>query len=98
MSLADPFDKYVRLAMVRGKHYVVFKSNAIQRWAARQVAEGKDYSTLTSTFWRRAKLDGIPLGADTVMEASSTYYFNEEQQAESAAIIFLARMRELEVI
>lgn len=94
----DELNRLARLAQLRGKHYVVFKSGAVQRWAARNVGAHKDYASLNSTLWRKAGLDAYPEGGNHDGMPGSTYYFDDPADAIKATVVFMTRMRELRVI
>jgi hypothetical protein len=93
--MVENIEKYVNLAKLRGRFYITFKSIPIQRWAAKQVGEGKDYVSLTTTLWRKAGLPSAPQGCqDGIMNANTVYYFEQADDAYKAAVEFLRVMRE----
>lgn len=91
-------DKYVKTALMKGKHYIVFKSGAVQRWGARNVGPHKDYASLNATLWRKAGCPAAPLGAESVTVPGSTYYFDSVETAMAAASVFIKALKDKGVI
>jgi hypothetical protein len=90
MSVID-LDSIVAISQLRGKHYIRFRSHAVQRWAAGQVPVGREYYTLTTVLWRKAGIKERPNGNERAAPGA-TYYFSEEADALEAAKTFLAAL------
>lgn len=65
---------------------------AVQHWFV-DVLQEAGKGPLTTTKWREAGLPAFPVGANCGLEAGSTYYFKEYDEAVAAEIAYLDALR-----